>query len=261
MDLPLPAPPGDPARQRLQDTRRFRRAALLSAGFVAVLWWVHLLQQWFGPLSGLRLHPGEAAGLVGILTAPLLHASVAHLVANSLPLLVLGTLVLAVYPRAGARAIPAIWLLSGLGVWLLGRPPAHLGASGLSHGLLFLLLGLGLLRRDRAAIAAGMIAFFLYGGMLMTIFPREAGISWEYHLSGALAGALCALWLRRHDPPLPRKRYDWEDEEAVAEEAEDPLEPPRPPEVPVLWQRPAPPEERGQVLPFRRPGEDAGGNE
>jgi hypothetical protein len=124
----------------------------------------------------------------------------------------------------------------------------HIGASGLTHGLLFLLLFLGLLRRDRAAIAAALIGFFFYGGMLLTVLPREAGISWEYHLGGALAGILAAFVWRRADPEPPRRRYSWEDEPEPAPDADE-LEPPAPEAVPVLWRRPA--DLNGVVLPFR----------
>ena len=135
----------------------------------------------------------------------------------------------------------------------------HLGASGLTHGLMFLVFTLGLLRRDRPAIAAAMIAFFLYGGMLLTVLPQEPGVSWQSHLGGALAGIVAAFLFRRRDPLPPRKRYSWEFEDELADESlreqHDQFEPPSPREVPVLWQRT--PEERGVVLPFspRRPDE------
>ncbi|HEY0501979.1 MAG TPA: rhomboid family intramembrane serine protease, partial [Lysobacter sp.] len=163
------------------------------------------------------------------------------------------TLAGSVYPRATLRALPLIWLGSGLGAWLLGAPGTHhLGASGLTHGLMFLVFTLGLLRRDRPAIAAAMIAFFLYGGMLLTVLPREAGISWQAHLGGAVAGVLAAWLFRNRDPQLPRKRYSWEDEDDSIVPAHDELEPPSPREVPVLWQRPEPraDETRGTVLRF-----------
>jgi hypothetical protein len=100
-----------------------------------------------------------------------------------------------------------------------------------------------------------MIAFFLYGGMLLTVLPREPGVSWQAHLGGALAGVLAAWLLRRSDPALPRKRYSWEVEadvrEASADEERAQFEPPRPDGVPVLWQRPEPPD-RGVVLRFPR---------
>ena len=93
-------------------------------------------------------------------------------------LLILGTLAGAVYPKATLRALPLLWLGSGVGAWMLGEPGSHhLGASGITHGLMFLVLGLGLLRRDRAAIAAGMIGVLFYGGMVMTVLPHEPGVS------------------------------------------------------------------------------------
>jgi len=248
MDLPLPAAPTDPQRQALADRRRFRRAALAAAGFVALLWWIALVQQVAGtPLRGLLLRPGEFWGLIGIVFAPLLHGSLQHLVSNTLPLLILGSLALATLPRATACALPLIWVGSGIGAWLLGQPgTAHLGASGLAHGLMLFVFVAGVLRRDRPAVAAGLIAFLLYGGMLLSVLPREAGVSWEYHLSGAACGLLAALLWWRRDPAPPRKRYSWEDEEDAAPPRDDELEPPAPQDVPVLWERPPPP--RGAVI-------------
>lgn len=234
------------SRQRLQ------RALTLSLAFVALLGGLHLAQPWFADaLPALALRPRELSGLLGVLTAPLLHGSPGHLLANAAPLLVLGTLAGLVYPKATPRALPLIWLGAGLGTWLIGRDSGHIGASGLTHGLGFYLFLLGVLRRDRPALATAMIAFFLYGGMLLTVLPREAHVSWEYHLSGALAGAVAALLWRRLDPPPARPPYSWELEaESPAQADADALEPPRPAEVPVLWRRED--EARGVVLPFRR---------
>lgn len=251
MDLPQHEPHPDPATQARADRARFRRAALASLAFVAVLGWIMLAEHWLGDFRALALRPGTPAGLVGILTAPLLHGGLGHLSANGLALIVLGTLALAVYPKASLRALPLVWLLSGLGVWLTGQPgSAHIGASGLTHGLMFFVFLLGVLRRDRPAVAAAMIAFFLYGGMLMTVLPREHGISWEYHLFGALSGILAALLWRRLDPAPPRRRYSWEDEpeDAGPPSEASQFELPSPREVPVLWRRPA--DERGVVLRF-----------
>ena len=213
MDLPLPDPVIAAAQARPL-ARQFRRAAWISLAFVALLAVIKFFEIVTGqPFDALALRPHELAGLIGVLTAPLLHASLDHLVSNALPLLILGTLTGGLYPRASARALPLIWIGSGVGVWFLGQPgSAHIGASGIAHGLMFLVFVLGVLRRDRQAIAAGMLAFFLYGGMLLTIFPRELGISWESHLCGAIGGVLAAIFWRRLDPPLPRKRYSWEDE-------------------------------------------------
>ena len=182
----------------------------------------------------------------------MLHGSIGHLAANAFAILTLGALAGTVFPRATLRALPILWLVSGFGTWLIGTGGLHLGASGVTHGLGFLMFTLGLLRRDRPAIAASLIAFFLFGGMLMSVLPIELGVSWEYHLSGAVAGIGCGLLVRRADPEPPRRRYSWEDEPEVL--PDDTLEPPAPSDVPVLWHRAEPREERGVVLPFRRPG-------
>lgn len=258
----------DTERQRHAEAvrRRFRVALLASMAFVALIGAIYFATPALGGLRFLALVPLQAKGLMGILTAPLLHGSAGHWLANSSALLVLGTLVGTVYPRATVRALPVLWLGAGLVTWLIGRPSFHIGASGLTHGLMFLLLFLAILRRDRAAIAAALIAFLLYGGMVLTILPREPGVSWEYHLGGALAGIVAAWRWRRADPEPPRQRYSWElEEEQAAAEAEAraaEFEPPRPGEVPVLWQRPGE-TPGGVVLPFRprapRDGREDGG--
>ena len=232
MSTPLPLD-----TQRRLDRQRLRRALNASLGFVLLLAACYAAQQGFD-FRSLTVTPHSAAGLLGLLTAPLLHGSIEHLAANATALLILGTLAGSVYPKATVRALPLLWLGSGLGAWLLGQPGSHhLGASGVTHGLGFLVFMLGLLRRDRAAIAAGMIGVLFYGGMVMTVLPHEPGVSWQSHMGGAAAGLVAALLFRHADPLAPRKRYSWEYEEEPPEaRADDELEPPAPHEVPVLWQ-------------------------
>lgn len=257
MDIPLHDPEIDPATQARHDRGRFLRAVFISAVFIGLLWWIKMIETWLGlSFSYLGVHPRTLSGLVGILAAPMLHGSVGHLINNTLPLLVLGVLALSIYPRAAKPAIALIWLGSGLGIWIIGRESSHLGASGLSHGLMFFLFVLGLLRRDRAAISAAMIAFFLYGGMLLTILPGDPQVSWEAHMSGAFFGVLAALLWFRRDPAPARKRYSWEDEdefepleEALAAQERGMYEPAAPVDVPVLWVRTDTPV-NGKVIAF-----------
>ncbi|MGJ4803230.1 rhomboid family intramembrane serine protease [Luteimonas sp. SDU82] len=254
MYLPTPDDPVDTEAQRALDKRRLGGALRGAIAFALLLLIVFGLQG-LGDYRAFAVGARSLAGLPGILTAPLLHGSPEHLIANASALLILGTLALAVYPRATVRGLPLMWLGSGLGAWLLGDPGSfHLGASGLTHGLMFLVFVLGLLRRDRPSIAAGMIAFLFYGGMLLTVLPQEPGVSWQSHLGGALGGALAAWLLRRADPLPPRRRYSWEIEEEEAQRAaqaeRDTYEPGSPEDVPVLWQREPREEERGVVLRF-----------
>ena len=247
MHLHTPDDVPDSPAQRAADRRRLLRALNATLGFVLLLALIFCLQDERTAIFAVAPH--DPAGLLGVITAPLLHGSLEHLLANAGSLLILGTLSLTVYPRATLRALPLMWLGSGLGAWLLGETGTHhLGASGLTHGLMFLVFALGLLRRDRASIAAAMIAFFLYGGMLLTILPHDAGVSWQSHLGGALGGLLGAWLFRAIDPLPPRKRYSWELEEDADAAGSGELDLPRPQDVPVLWHRPQEP--RGVVLPF-----------
>ena len=257
MRLHPPESTPDPVAQGKADRRRLQRALTASMAFVLLLTITFAAQQGFD-WRPFAVAPLSAAGLLGVLTAPLLHGSIEHLGGNAVSLLLLGTLAGTVYPRATLRALPLVWLGAGLGAWLLGDPGSrHLGASGLTHGLLFLVVALAALRRDRASVATAMIAVFLYGGMLLTVLPREFGVSWESHLGGALAGALAAWLFRRKDPQAPRRKYSWEIEEELAAQAEDAerdqFEPQRPRDVPVLWQRSPQDEQRGTVLRFPPP--------
>ena len=255
MKLPTEAEIIDSPAQRQADKRRWLRAFNLSLGFVLLLTAVFLCQPYFD-VERWTVTPGSAAGLLGLIGAPLLHGSFEHLAANAISMLMLGTLAGGMYPKATARALPLIWLGSGMSAWLLGDPGSHhLGASGLTHGLMFMVFLLGLLRRDRPAVAASMAAFLFYGGMLLTVLPREPGVSWQAHLGGAIGGVVAAWLFSRLDPQPPRKRYSWEDEDEIdpmAEARRAELEPRAPDDVPVLWHRAERNEEkeRGVVLRF-----------
>jgi membrane associated rhomboid family serine protease len=256
MHLHTPEDVPDTPEQRAADRRRLLRALNASLAFVLLICAVFAVQQG-EDVRAFTVAAQAPNGLLGLLSAPLLHGSAEHLAANAASLLLLGSLAGSVYPRATLASLPLLWLGSGLGAWALGTPGTfHLGASGLTHGLMFLVFMLGLLRRDRPSVAAAMIAFFLYGGMLLTVLPQEPGVSWQSHLGGAIGGVLAAFWLRNRDPMLPRKKYSWDLEDEAEPWSEDnELELPAPREVPVLWVRPdRADDERGKVLPFRRPG-------
>jgi membrane associated rhomboid family serine protease len=247
---PLPEPT---ATAVAHDRKRLRYAILGAAALLAGIWIAWFAAQMLGwSLDDLGVRPRQPMGLIGILTAPLAHASFEHLMSNTLPVALLATLTLYCYPLGARRAIPFIWILSGLGVWLFARGTVHVGASGIAYGLMFFLFFMGLLRRDRLAVVTALVVFFLYGGMLLGVLPHEVRVSFEYHMAGAVTGVLAAILFRRSDPMPPRKRYSWEDEDMTADAAgDDELELPRPAEVPVLWQRPAQPP-GGRVIRFGR---------
>jgi membrane associated rhomboid family serine protease len=190
-----------------------RKSIILSIAFVGLLWAIKFGEWLLGqPLGTLGVYPHSPAGLKGVLFAPLIHGSFTHIAANTFGVLILGVAVLYGYPRSRWWVLATIWLLSGIGVWLFGRPSFHIGASGLTHGLFFYLLVVSTLRRDKRSVALMMMASLLFGGMFWGVLPSEEGISFEYHLFGGMAGVLAALLFWRWDPKPAEKRYDWEDE-------------------------------------------------
>jgi membrane associated rhomboid family serine protease len=209
MQLHIP----DPAYASSERARaNFRLAFAIALGFVALIW---VIQLWnWGLDLGLGrfgVRPRELGGLPGILLAPLLHGGFSHLIGNSVPLLVAGTMTLHLYPNSALKLLPAVYLGPGILVWLFARGSVHVGASGLVYGLVSYIFVAGLIRRDTRAIAASLLVSFLYGTLVWGVLPIERGVSWETHLAAGLIGLVLAIVLRRLDIP-PRKRYTWEDE-------------------------------------------------
>lgn len=217
MDI-APLLPEPSAKLVQRDRNRVFYATIGAAALVAGTWLAWLVAWITGwDTLDLGIHPRDVHGLIGILTAPFVHASFAHLMSNTLPLGFLAAVALYAYPRATRYALPFIWIASGLGVWLWARDSSHVGISGIVHGLMFFVFLLGVFRRDRLGVAIALLVFFMYGGMVLTVLPRDPQISFEYHLFGAIAGLIAAIALFRLDPLPPRKRYSWDDEEESLE--------------------------------------------
>lgn len=145
------------------------------------------------------IRPQQRDGLLGVLVAPMLHGGWAHLWANTLPLLVLGFLILLSGVGRWLGVTAVVWILGGLGTWVIGAGGVHIGASGLVFGWLTYLLVRGFFARDPWQVLVGVVVFLLYGGILWGVLPSAPGISWEGHLCGALAGVLAGWWFGASD--------------------------------------------------------------
>ncbi len=168
----------------------------LALGFVLLLWLLEIVDAASGyNLDDDGVRPRSTVGLLGIVFAPLLHAGWAHLEANTVPALVLFFLVLLGGIGRGLAATGVIWVVSGIGVWLVA--PANtvtIGASGLIFGWLVYLVVRGFFTRRPGQILLGIVLFLLYGGLLWGVLPGQPGVSWQGHLFGAIGGGLAA-WL------------------------------------------------------------------
>jgi membrane associated rhomboid family serine protease len=139
------------------------------------------------------IHPRSVSGLPGIVAAPFLHADFTHLILNSLPFIVLGGTVLLSGVRAFWGVTIFVTLAGGFGVWLFApKFTNHIGASGPHLWLPRLSAGARNLQKSFASILiAGAIAI-AYGGLLFGVLPLQAGVSWQSHLFGFLAGVAAA---------------------------------------------------------------------
>ncbi|MGX4689824.1 rhomboid family intramembrane serine protease [Streptomyces sp. JNUCC 63] len=176
-----------------------RKAFFVMFGFLVVVWLVQLanyagsyaLSRDYGVMSG------DFGTLPGILTAPFLHWSWAHIESNSGPLFVFGFL--AAY-RGVVRFLGLSLLVavtSGLTVWFLERGGVEtVGASGLIFGYFGYVVVRGLFDRHLIDTLIGIVMAASFAYMLTVAVPGTPGVSWLGHLGG-LIGGLVGAWLFR----------------------------------------------------------------
>jgi membrane associated rhomboid family serine protease len=174
-------------------------AALVMLLLLAGLWFLELLDQLSGnELDQLGIHAREVDGVPEIFTAPFLHAGWDHLISNSLPFYVLGFLVLLSGLARWVASSLIIIIISGMTAWSLTPPHTIiLGASGLIFGWLTYLLARGIWSRRPAQVVVAVIVLLLYGGLIWSVLPGSAGVSWQAHLGGAIGGVVAAWLLHR----------------------------------------------------------------
>lgn len=184
------------------DTRMGRARARLGAQItvlsmaVFTAWAVELIDIFFlhQRLNALGIRPRQVAGLWGILFMPLLHAGIGHLLANTVPFIVLGWLVMLRRISDFTAVTAIVMAVTGAGLWLFGAGQAvYIGASSLVFGYFGFLLLRGYFERSFFSIAIAIVVAVVYGGMISGVFPQRPGISWEAHLLG-FAGGVLAAW-------------------------------------------------------------------
>ncbi|NDL56325.1 rhomboid family intramembrane serine protease [Phytoactinopolyspora sp. XMNu-373] len=164
---------------------------------LALMWGQEIVDQVPGVnLDQYGIRPRSAEGLLGIVTAPFLHAGFDHLIANSGAFLILGSLI-ALTTRKFWSVTIGVALLGGLATWLVaGANTNHIGASGLVYGFAAFLVAWGVLTRKLLSILVSVVVVIMYGSIALGVLPGQPGISWQGHLFGAVAGVVMAFVLR-----------------------------------------------------------------
>ena len=174
----------------------FARKDVIGIAWLLVALWVAFAIDLFLPLEQFGLRPRSLTGLPGIVAMPFVHINLSHIVSNTVPLTVL--LALVAFGRYHtARTVAYIVVVGGVLLWCFGRDANHVGASGLVFGLATFLVAGGYLANSASALIISVVTLVLYGSsILMGVLPLQVGVSWDGHLSGAVAGILVATVLR-----------------------------------------------------------------
>lgn len=179
--------------------RELKDQGALLGGSVGLLGVIHLINAIGGHwLDRLGILPRTLSGLKGILFAPFLHASWGHLLSNTVPLLILGWMVMLRRKRDFFYVAGVSGAIAGIGTWIIGREAFHFGASGVVFGLIGYLISRAVMERKFWSILAAVATLFLYGGALFGIFPTSAGVSWEGHLFGLVGGIVASYYMLKN---------------------------------------------------------------
>ena len=171
---------------------------MIALGFVFLLWFIRALEDSLTVDLGVwGILPRSISGLIGIITAPLIHGSVFHLLSNTFPLLLLLVAVFYFYDEIALEVFVWIYIATGFWVWVIARQAYHIGSSGLVYGLAAFLFFSGVFRKDARSVAVALVIAFIHGGMLQGLFPTESSVSWESHLLGSAAGLFCSFYFRK----------------------------------------------------------------
>jgi len=168
-----------------------KSSVALTAAATALVWTAFLADVVTGgALLAYGVQPRTAAGLVGLITMPLLHGGLWHIVGNTIAGIPLALLSME-RKRTDFLVVTAVTsVTAGLGAWLFGATGSvHVGASGVVFGLLGFLMARGFFERRVAPILLSLFVGTVWGGMLVSAIPGLfAGISWQAHLFGFLGG-------------------------------------------------------------------------
>lgn len=161
---------------------------------VFLIWLVFTIEFYLSIDFGfLGIRPRTASGLIGILTAPLIHGNLYHLLSNTFPLLFLGATMFFFYKRIAPTVFFRSYFWTNLMVWIFARDALHIGSSGIVYGLASFLVFFGIFRRDFVSLFISIVVFMIYGGVFYGILPTDTRVSWEAHLAGVLVGLFSAI--------------------------------------------------------------------
>ncbi len=173
---------------------------IIIVGFVSIFWILEIINQGFfsDNLDLLGIIPRNVIGLRGIIFAPFLHSNFAHLIANTVPFVMLSWFVMLQKTEDFFLVTIITMLIGGLGVWLFAPTGSvTIGASILIFGYLGFLLSRGYFQKNLPSIVLSCVVFILYGSLIWGVLPSNPHISWQGHLFGFIGGIVAAKMISK----------------------------------------------------------------
>jgi len=172
---------------------------MLLVGIVAVMWILEVINSLDNNgLDSASIDARSIGHLWGIFTAPFLHVSFGHLIANTIPFVFMGVIIALRGAARLALVTLIVIVIGGLGTWLIAPAHSHtVGASGVVFGYATYLLARGLFNRSWLEILIGIVVGAVWGGALLSSLVQHYGVSWQGHACGAVAGVIAAWLLAR----------------------------------------------------------------
>ncbi|MGH2883788.1 MAG: rhomboid family intramembrane serine protease [Solirubrobacteraceae bacterium] len=186
------------------------------AGVVVLMWFIEAINTLDGNhLDSDGILPRSIDHVWGIFTAPFIHASWQHLIANTVPFVFMGVIIALQGAKRFALVTVIVIVVGGIGTWLVS--PAHtsagvpiytIGASGVVFGYATYLFTRGFFNRNILELLIGLVVGVIWGGALYSSVVPHTGVSWQGHVCGAIGGVVAAYLLRnehRGTAPAPRE--------------------------------------------------------
>ena len=165
---------------------------------LAAMWLLQFIQSFIWPgLDHYGILPRTLQGGIGIAFAPWIHHGWWHLISNSLPFIILGTLIELKSKTLFWEATLIISVISGVITWTFGTSAYHAGASGLILGYWSFILAEAYYSRSIKSLVTALAVLVFYAGFIFVVFDFRTHISWVGHMGGLVAGIIVAkLYVR-----------------------------------------------------------------
>jgi membrane associated rhomboid family serine protease len=197
---PSPSPPRNPVKPRRGQPQL--QGVVVLAGMVGLMWLIEAINTIdSNRLDSDGIWARNVDHLWGIFTAPFIHLSWQHLIANTVPFAFMGVIIAVHGARRLLQVTAIVILVGGIGTWLVAPGGSVTdGASGVVFGYATYLFARGFFNRSVLELLTGLVVGVVWGGALLSSVVPHTGISWQGHVSGAIGGVVAAYLLRRERP-------------------------------------------------------------